>query len=87
MNNTDQATIYWHDYETWGAIPQKDRPSQFAGIRTDLDLNIIGEPLVIYCRPQADYLPHPMAALVTGITPQHALKQGVCEAEFISKIH
>ncbi len=87
MQNQDQPTIYWHDYETWGATPQKDRPSQFAGIRTDFDLNIIGEPLVIYCKPQADYLPHPMAALVTGITPQHAMKHGLCEAEFISKIH
>ncbi len=35
--------IYWHDYETWGASPQKDKPSQFAGVRTDLDLNIIEE--------------------------------------------
>jgi exodeoxyribonuclease-1 len=87
MNNSNQSTIYWHDYETWGAVPQKDRPSQFAGIRTDLDLNIIGEPLVIYCKPQSDYLPHPVAALITGITPQHAMKNGLCEAEFITKIH
>lgn len=87
MDFENQATIYWHDYETWGATPQKDRPSQFAGIRTDLDLNIISEPLVIYCKPAPDYLPHPQAALVTGITPQHALKHGLCEADFINKIH
>ncbi len=86
-NDNDQPTIYWHDYETWGANPQKDRPSQFAGIRTDLDLNIIGEPLIEYCRPAPDYLPHPQACLVTGITPQHALRHGLCEADFISKIH
>ena len=82
-----QATIYWHDYETFGANPQKDRPSQFAGIRTDLDLNIIGEPLIIYCKPAPDYLPHPQACLITGITPQHAQKHGLIEAEFIAKIH
>ena len=35
-------TFYWHDYETWGTAPALDRPSQFAGVRTDADLNIIG---------------------------------------------
>lgn len=39
-----QPSIFWHDYETFGANPARDRPAQFAGIRTDLDLNIIGEP-------------------------------------------
>ncbi|QLE09614.1 exodeoxyribonuclease I [Pseudoalteromonas shioyasakiensis] len=80
-------TIYWHDYETFGASPQKDRPSQFAGIRTDLDLNIIGEPLIEYCKPAADYLPHPEACLITGITPQVAMQKGLIEAEFMAKIH
>lgn len=80
-------SFYWHDYETFGADPAKDRPSQFAGIRTDGDFNVIGEPLVIYCQPQRDILPHPEACLITGITPQHALKEGVCEAEFIRQIH
>ena len=45
MQNQEQPSIYWHDYETWGATPQKDRPSQFAGIRTDFDLNIIANNL------------------------------------------
>ena len=40
-----QATFFWHDYETFGAVPRRDRPSQFAGIRTDLDLNEVGEPV------------------------------------------
>jgi exodeoxyribonuclease-1 len=52
-----------------------------------MDFNIIGEPLVIYCQPPADYLPHPEAALITGITPQTAEKQGLSEPEFIAKIH
>ena len=80
-------TFYWHDYETFGSNPSQDRPSQFAGVRTDADLNIIGDPLVIYCKPAADYLPHPQACLVTGITPQKALAEGVCESEFIAAIH
>ena len=86
-NTANQATILWHDYETWGVNPKYDKPSQFAGIRTDLDLNIIGEPEMFYCQPPADYLPHPEAALVTGITPQKALNEGLTEAEFADRIH
>ncbi|MFA7552724.1 MAG: exodeoxyribonuclease I [Spongiibacteraceae bacterium] len=80
-------SFYWHDYETFGVDPARDRPCQFAGIRTDADFNIIGEPLVIYCQPSADVLPQPEACLITGITPQQALDKGVCEAEFIRQIH
>lgn len=80
-------SFYWHDYETFGADPARDRPSQFAGIRTDQNFTIIGDPLVIYCKPAADHLPHPEACLITGITPQLALEKGVCEAEFIAQIH
>ena len=80
-------SFYWHDYETFGAQPSIDRPSQFAGLRTDFELNIIGEPLVIYCKPQMDILPSPQACLITGITPQHALENGLDEPEFIAQIH
>ncbi|CAM3033021.1 exodeoxyribonuclease I [Vibrio rarus] len=83
----DQPTFFFFDYETWGVSPAKDRPCQFAGVRTDADLNVIGEPLVIYCRPPADYLPTPEAALVTGITPQKAMQEGLSEPEFIAAIH
>lgn len=82
-----QKTFYWHDYETWGANPAVDRPSQFAGVRTDMDLNIIGEPLVIYCKPPEDIWPNPEACLVTGLTPQETLAKGVTEREFIKQIH
>ena len=79
-------TLYWHDYETFGVDPARDRPVQFAGIRTDEDLNIIGEPLNIMARPAPDTLPHPKSSLITGITPQQALEQGLPEAEFIARI-
>lgn len=79
-------TLYWHDYETWGASPSQDKPSQFAGIRTDEDLNIIGDPLVIYCQPNNDCLPQPEACLITGITPQKAFKDGVSEVHFFDQI-
>ena len=81
-----QNTLYWHDYETFGVDPARDRPVQFAGIHTDEDLNIIGEPLNIMARPTPDTLPHPMSSLITGITPQQALEQGIPEAEFIARI-
>ncbi|MGZ8185347.1 MAG: exodeoxyribonuclease I [Methylobacter sp.] len=80
-------TFYWHDYETFGTDPQRDRPVQFAGVRTDYDFNVIDDPLVIYCKPPADYLPHPEACSITGITPQIAEQKGICEAEFIKLIH
>ncbi len=86
-NTSEQPSILWHDYETWGISPKVDKPSQFAGIRTDLDLNIIGEPHMFYCSPPADYLPQPEACLVTGITPQKAQQEGVSEAEFAQRIH
>ncbi|MFT6901918.1 MAG: exodeoxyribonuclease-1, partial [Colwellia sp.] len=81
-NTTNQPTILWHDYETFGISPKFDKPSQFAGIRTDHDLNIIGKPEMFYCRPPQDYLPQPEACLVTGITPQKAQQEGLSEVEF-----
>ncbi|KMN33884.1 exonuclease I [Chromobacterium sp. LK1] len=79
-------SFFWHDYETFGAVPRQDRPSQFAGIRTDADLNEIGEPVMLYCRPAPDYLPTPVACLLTGITPQWCLQHGVAEHEFAGVI-
>ena len=82
-----ETSLYWHDYETFGIDPQRDRPSQFAGVRTDVDLNIIDDPLVVYCKPPADYLPHPEACLLTGISPQLAEAKGVTEVEFCRLVH
>lgn len=79
-------TFLWHDYETFGAEPRRDRPAQFAAIRTDADLNEIGEPIMLYCQPAPDYLPDPQACLITGITPQHCLEHGVPEHEFAARI-
>lgn len=87
MKADSQQTLYWHDYETWGEIPAVDRPSQFAGVRTDENLNIIGEPLMIYCQPAPDLLPKPEACLVTGLLPQVALEKGLPEYKFIAAIH
>ena len=80
-------TLLWHDYETFGLDPRWDRPSQFAAIRTDLDFNQIGESMMWYCRPADDYLPSPSACLVTGVTPQKCLQEGVPEVEFMALIN
>jgi exodeoxyribonuclease-1 len=79
-------SFLWHDYETFGANPMVDRPSQFAAQRTDINLNNIGEPVVWYCSPADDVLPHPMACLITGITPQEARRKGVAESKFAQNI-
>lgn len=77
----------WHDYETFGTVPSVDRPCQFAAIRTDANLDPIGDPIEMYCAPADDVLPRPGACLVTGITPQLAKREGVIEIEFARTIH
>ena len=79
-------TLYWYDYETFGIDPQRDRIAQVGGLRTTTDLDIIGDPLSLYCRPPTDYVPHAEACLVTGITPQQALSEGVSEAQFAARL-
>lgn len=79
-------TFLWHDYETFGAQPRSDRPAQFAAVRTDAELNEVGAPLMLYCRPAPDFLPDPQSCLITGITPQHCLERGVPEAQFAAAI-
>lgn len=77
-----ELTFLWHDYETFGANPRYDRPAQFAAIRTDMDLNEIGEPIMLFCQPAPDYLPSAQSCLITGITPQQCLQEGVPEDAF-----
>ena len=45
-----QHTFYWLDYETFGADPVRDRPAQFAGVRTDGELNEIGDRAELHRR-------------------------------------
>ncbi|MDO4936404.1 MAG: exodeoxyribonuclease I [Sutterellaceae bacterium] len=80
-------TIYWHDYETFGLTRHLDRPAQFAGMRTDMEMNPVGDPDLWYCKPSPDYLPQAQACMLTGITPQLAAAKGMPEAEFARAIH
>lgn len=84
---TVTSSIFWYDYETTGINPRCDRPLQVAGIRTDENLNEIEAPLNLYCRLSDDILPHPAACLVTGITPAILAERGLCEAEFMTRVH
>ena len=79
-------TFLWHDYETFGVQPRRDRPAQFAAIRTDANLNEIGDPIMLYCQPAPDFLPDPQSCLITGITPQQCLEWGVPEHKFAATI-
>ena len=81
-----ETTFVWHDYETWGTNPRRDRPAQFAAIRTDAALNEIGAPLMVYCQPPTDVLPQPQACLITGITPQLCVEKGLPEHQFAAEI-
>lgn len=75
-------TFFFYDLETSGLNPREDRIMQFAGQRTDMDLNPIGEPVDILVRLNDDTLPSPQALMVTGITPQKTVEEGYSEAEF-----
>ncbi|MFT2109725.1 exodeoxyribonuclease I [Marinomonas sp. 2405UD68-3] len=86
MTSSAPTSFFWFDFETTGVDPAKDRPIQFAGIRTDLEFNLIGEPIMFYCRLAEDVLPNPEACLLTGIAPQDANREGLCEAEFMQEI-
>lgn len=80
------ASFLFYDLETFGSDPRRTRIAQFAAIRTDADLNIIDDPISFFVQPANDLLPSPVATLVTGITPQQALHDGVIEAEAMSRI-
>ena len=79
-------TFFWHDYETFGKVPARDAPAQFAGIRTDLELQEIGEPVMMYCQPPRDALPDPESCLITGITPQYCAEHGLPEPTFAAAV-
>lgn len=75
-------TFLFYDLETSGLNPRSDRIMQFAGQRTDMNLNKIGEPINILVKLNDDTLPSPDAVMVTGITPQSTQADGMTEAEF-----
>lgn len=84
-----EKTILWHDYETWGVNPSVDFPAQFAAVRTDENLNVIEKSPAINwrCAIPHDYLPHPQACMVTGLSPLLSMQKGMQEPIFAEKIY
>ena len=80
-------TLYFYDLETSGINPRSARIMQFAGQRTDLNMEPIGGPDNILVKLTPDILPDPEAILITGITPQQTLADGITQAEFLKYFH
>lgn len=78
-----QESLLFYDLETSGFNPREQRIMQFAGQRTDINLQPIGEPHNYLLKLTDDVLPDPDAILVTGITPQKTKHDGMTEAEFL----
>ncbi|HET7672900.1 MAG TPA: exodeoxyribonuclease I [Candidatus Saccharimonadales bacterium] len=76
-------SLFFYDLETSGVNPRESRIMQFAGRRTDMDLNPVGEPINVLIKMTEDTLPEPDAVMVHGTTPQKTLAEGISEAEFI----
>jgi len=81
------ASFYFYDLETSGINPRNSRVMQFGGQRTDLNLEPIGNPDNFLIKLTPDILPDPEAVLITGITPQQTLAEGIGEAEFLQYFH
>ena len=79
-------TFFFYDLETTGLSPREDRIMQFAGQRTDMQLNPIGEPINELIRLNDDTVPSPEALLITGITPQQTVENGYSEVDFCKKL-
>lgn len=81
------ASFFFYDLETSGFNPKEARIMQFAGVRTDMQLREIDEPHNHLIRVSDDVVPDPEAVLITGITPQKTIADGIYEAEFLKIFH
>ena len=79
-------SFYWYDLETSGLSPKWDRIVQFAGCRTDAELNLLDDEYITYVSLPDDVLPNPNATLVSGITPSILESQGIREIDALRVI-
>lgn len=77
------GSFFFYDLETTGINPREGRIMQFAGQRTDMELQPVGKPVNLLIKLTPEVVPEPDAIMVTGITPQSTLADGVTEAEFL----
>jgi exodeoxyribonuclease-1 len=85
--NAMSASFYFYDLETSGINPRSARIMQFAGQRTDMQLQPIGEPTNLLIKITPDVIPEPDAIFITGITPQQTLADGITEVEFLKHFY
>ena len=79
-------SFLFYDLETFGQDPGRTRIAQFAAQRTSVTLDPIGPPETFFIQPADDLLPSPYASIITGITPQQALDEGINEADAFGRI-
>ena len=77
-----EPDFFFYDLETSGINPREDRIMQFAGQRTNFNLEPVGEPVNLLIKLNDDTLPSPDAIMVTHILPQETVASGLSEAEF-----
>ncbi len=75
-------TFFFYDLETSGFSARYDRIMQFAGQRTNDELELIGQSVNLLVKLTDDILPSPGAVLTTHITPQMTVADGISEADF-----
>lgn len=80
-------TLLVFDYATTGSDPSRDRPVEFACLRLDTELNIVGGPTSLHCEPPPDCLFDPATCVATGITPQLCEQLGLPELQFVGAIY
>lgn len=80
-------SFLFYDLETFGLSATRQRIAQFAAIRTDEDLNVVGEPVDFLIRPASDVLPSPMSCAVTMADPWHLQDHGLSESDAMVRIH
>ena len=79
-------SFLWYDLETGGTDTRRDRIFQFSAMRTDMDLQPVGEPIDWFCAPVGDYLPDPRSCMVTGFSPQSCRRRGEPEYSFARRV-
>lgn len=82
-----ESSFYFYDLETSGFNPRSSRIMQFAGMRTDLNLQSLNNEINELIQLPKDVLPDPGAILLTKITPQVTLENGYTEAEFLKQFN
>ncbi|QJC29207.1 exodeoxyribonuclease I [Enterobacteriaceae endosymbiont of Plateumaris rustica] len=83
----NKFSFLFYDYETFGLHPSIDRIAQFACIRTNINFDIIEDPIVLYCKLPTDYIPNPKSVIIHNISPQIVNSKGILECYLAKKIN